>query len=52
MFISSALQPHLGPGGGLSAQRVRNVHITIQGALSDAERNGTVVRNVADVVTQ
>ncbi len=38
-----------GSGGGLSAQTVRNVHITIQGALSDAERKGTVVRNVADL---
>ncbi len=38
-----------GTGGGLSAQTVRNVHITIQGALSDAERKGTVVRNVADL---
>ena len=38
-----------GPRGGLSAQTVRNVHITIQGALSDAERKGTVVRNVADL---
>ena len=38
-----------GEGGGLSAQSVRNVHITIQGALSDAERKGTVVRNVADL---
>ena len=40
-----------GEGGGLSAQSVRNVHITIQGALSDAERKGTVVRNVADAPT-
>ena len=38
-----------GSGGGLSAQTVRNVHITIQRALSDAERKGTVVRNVADL---
>ena len=38
-----------GEGGGLSPQSVRNVHITIQGALSDAERKGTVVRNVADL---
>ena len=38
-----------GEGGGLSAQSVRSVHITIQGALSDAERKGTVVRNVADL---
>jgi len=38
-----------GSGGGLSAQTVRNVHVTIQGALSDAERKGTVVRNVADL---
>ena len=38
-----------GTGGGLSAQTVRNVHITIQGALSDAERKGTVVRNVGDL---
>lgn len=34
-----------------SAHTVRNVHITIQGALSDAERKGTVVRNVADSST-
>ena len=33
----------------MSAQSVRNVHITIQGALSDAERKGTVVRNVANL---
>ena len=38
-----------GAGGGLSAQSVRNVHTTIQGALSDAERRGIVVRNVADL---
>ena len=38
-----------GAGGGLSAQTVRNVHVTIQGALSDAERKGTVMRNVADL---
>ena len=49
MFISSALEPHLGAGGGLPAQRFRNVHVTIQGAPSDAERKGTVVRNTADL---
>ncbi len=37
-----------GEGGSLSAQSVRNVHITIQGTLADAERKGTGVRNVAD----
>ena len=36
-------------GGGLSAQSVRNVRLPIQGALSDAGRKGTVVRNVADL---
>lgn len=38
-----------GIGGRLSAQTVRNVHITIRGALSDTERKGTVVLNVADL---
>lgn len=38
-----------GAGGGLSAKTVRNVHATIQSALSDATRNGTVFRNVADI---
>ncbi|MCP4385406.1 MAG: site-specific integrase, partial [Hyphomicrobiales bacterium] len=38
-----------GSGGGLSAKSVRNVHATIQGALSDATRKGTVFRNVADI---
>ena len=37
-----------GTGGGLSAKSVRNVHATLQSALSDAARKGTVVRNVAD----
>ena len=37
-----------GGGGGLSAKSVRNVHATLQSALSDAARKGTVVRNVAD----
>ena len=35
--------------GGLSAKSVRNVHATIQGALGDAARKGTVIRNVADL---
>ena len=39
---------HNGGGGGLSAKSVRNVHATLQSALSDAARKGTVVRNVAD----
>ncbi len=38
-----------GTGGELSAKSVRNVHATIQGALSDATRRGTVFRNVADI---
>lgn len=38
-----------GNKGGLSPQSVRNVHITIQSALSDATRKGTVLRNVADL---
>lgn len=38
-----------GSGGGLSAKSVRNVHATIQSALSDAARKGTVFRNVADI---
>ena len=38
-----------GAGGGLSAKTVRNVHATIQSALSDATRKGTVLRNVADL---
>ena len=38
-----------GSGGGLSAKSVRNVHATIQSALSDATRKGTVFRNVADI---
>ena len=38
-----------GAGGGLSAKSVRNVHATIQSALTDAVRKGTVVRNVADL---
>ena len=38
-----------GTGGGLSAKSVRNVHATIQSALSDATRKGTVFRNVADI---
>lgn len=38
-----------GAGGGLSAKSVRNVHATIQSALSDAVRKGTAVRNVADL---
>lgn len=38
-----------GAGGGLSAKSVRNVHATIQSALSDATRKGTVIRNVADI---
>ena len=37
-----------GGGGGLSAKSVRNIHATLQSALSDAARKGTVVRNVAD----
>ena len=37
-----------GGGGGLSAKSVRNVHATLQSALSDAARKGTVARNVAD----
>ena len=37
-----------GAGGGLSAKSVRNVHATLQSALSDAARKGTIVRNVAD----
>ena len=37
-----------GDGGGLSAKSVRNVHATLQSALSDAARKGTVARNVAD----
>ena len=37
-----------GGGGGLSAKSVRNVHATLQSALSDAARKGTVVRNVAN----
>ena len=36
-----------GKDGGLSARSVRAVHTTIQSALSDAARKGTVVRNVA-----
>ena len=38
-----------GGGGGLSAKSVRSVHATLQSALSDAARKGTVARNVADV---
>jgi integrase len=38
-----------GTKGGLSAKSVRNVHATIQSALSDATRKGTVFRNVADI---
>ena len=38
-----------GKDGGLSARSVRAVHTTIQSALSDAVRKGTVVRNVADL---
>ena len=38
-----------GKDGGLSARSVRTVHTTIQSALSDAARKGTVVRNVADL---
>ena len=38
-----------GKDGGLSARSVRAVHTTIQSALSDATRKGTVVRNVADL---
>jgi len=38
-----------GAGGGLSAKTVRNAHATIQSALSDATRKGTVIRNVADI---
>ena len=38
-----------GKDGGLSARSVRAVHTTIQSALSDAARKGTVVRNVADL---
>ena len=38
-----------GTGGGLSAKSVRNVHATIQSALTDATRKGTVFRNVADI---
>ena len=38
-----------GAGGGLSPKTVRNVHATIQSALSDAVRKGTVMRNVADL---
>ena len=37
-----------GGGGGLPAKSVRNVHATMQSALSDAARKGTIVRNVAD----
>jgi len=36
-------------GGGLSAKSVRNVHATLQSALTDAARKGTVMRNVADL---
>ncbi|MEM9463942.1 MAG: site-specific integrase [Actinomycetota bacterium] len=38
-----------GAGGGLSPKSVRNVHATIQSALTDAARKGTVIRNVADL---
>jgi len=38
-----------GAGGGLSAKSVRNLHATIQSALPDATRKGTVIRNVADI---
>ena len=38
-----------GKDGGLSARSVRAVHTTIQSALSDAARKGTVGRNVADL---
>ena len=38
-----------GSGGGLSAKSVRNVHATVQSALTDAARKGTVIRNVADL---
>lgn len=34
-------------GGGLSPKTVRNVHALIRKALGDAERKGTVLRNVA-----
>ena len=37
-----------GARGGLSAKSVRNIHATLQSALSDAARKGTVVRNVAN----
>ena len=36
-------------GDGPSAKSVRNVHATIQSALSDATRKGTVFSNVADI---
>ena len=36
-------------GGGLSVRSVRLVHATVQSALRDAVRKGTVHRNVADV---
>jgi integrase len=38
-----------GAGGGLAPKTVRNVHATIQSALTDATRKGTVIRNVADL---
>lgn len=40
---------HTGNGGGLSAKSVRNVHATLQSALSEAARRGIVTHNVADI---
>ncbi|MCC5952804.1 MAG: site-specific integrase [Acidimicrobiia bacterium] len=40
------------PGGdskGLSAKTVRNIHVMVNKALSDAQRKGLVVRNVAEL---
>jgi len=38
-----------GAGGGLAPKTVRNIHAMLRKALHDAERKGTVQRNVADL---
>ncbi len=42
---------HCYSGAGLSARSVRYVHTLLRKALSDAERKGFVVRNVADLAS-
>lgn len=38
-----------GAGGGLSIKTVRYIHTIVRKALADAQRKGTVLRNVADL---